>query len=437
MRCAGPGGPIGGVDPAACRSVRRRATGALLALVAVTLAACSAHPSPGAPTSTAPAASARGHAAPPGGITQPITVQVRPGPTVTVVTASPPVAIVGQPVVLTATVTSAEPATGTVSFEDGGVPVAGCQNLPLPPSRPYVVHCTQSYGTVSTQVITAVYSGDERTAASQSAPYVLGVALPDTVHGYWTVASDGGVFSFGVAPFYGSMGSHPLNRPVVGMESTPDGRGYWLVASDGGIFSFGDAGFFGSTGGHPLNRPVVGMVATSDGRGYWLVASDGGVFAFGDARFYGSTGGIPLSQPVVGLAPTPDDDGYWLVNAVGTVVAVGDAHFYGSMGELPLNRPIVGITGTPDGGGYWLVASDGGVFAIGDAGFYGSLGATVLNAPMVGMAATADGRGYWLVASDGGVFALGDAGFFGSMGGHPLNRPMVGIAPVPADFVLP
>ena len=32
------------------------------------------------------------------------------------------------------------------------------------------------------------------------------------------------------------------------MASTPDGAGYWLVASDGGVFSFGDAGFYGSAG---------------------------------------------------------------------------------------------------------------------------------------------------------------------------------------------
>ena len=25
------------------------------------------------------------------------------------------------------------------------------------------------------------------------------------------------------------------------MAATPDGKGYWLVASDGGIFTFGDA----------------------------------------------------------------------------------------------------------------------------------------------------------------------------------------------------
>jgi hypothetical protein len=42
----------------------------------------------------------------------------------------------------------------------------------------------------------------------------------------------------GDATFYGSTGATALNRPSVGMASTPDGKGYWLVASDGGVFSF-------------------------------------------------------------------------------------------------------------------------------------------------------------------------------------------------------
>ena len=74
------------------------------------------------------------------------------------------------------------------------------------------------------------------------------------------------------------------------------------MASDGGIFAFGDAGFYGSTGGMHLNRPIVGMAATPSGNGYWLVASDGGIFAFGDAAFHGSTGGMHLNQPIVGMA---------------------------------------------------------------------------------------------------------------------------------------
>src|ERR1019366_4656383 len=71
--------------------------------------------------------------------------------------------------------------------------------------------------------------------------------------------------------------------------------GYWLVATDGGIFSFGNAAFHGSAGNIKLTKPVVGMAATPDGGGYWLVASDGGVFSYGDAAFHGSAGNIKLT----------------------------------------------------------------------------------------------------------------------------------------------
>jgi hypothetical protein len=204
--------------------------------------------------------------------------------------------------------------------------------------------------------------------------------------GYNEVASDGGVFSFGGAQFYGSMGGKPLNQPIVGIAATPDGGGYWEVASDGGIFAFGDAPFEGSMGGKPLNKPIVGVASTPSGRGYWEVASDGGIFAFGDAAFYGSMGGKPLNQPIVGIAATPDGGGYWEVASDGGIFAFGDAAFYGSMGGKPLNQPIVGIAATPDGGGYWEVASDGGIFAFGDAPFEGSMGGQALNKPVVGIA---------------------------------------------------
>src|ERR1051325_7980101 len=56
------------------------------------------------------------------------------------------------------------------------------------------------------------------------------------------------------------------------MAPTPTGNGYWFVASDGGVFSFGDAQFFGSTGAFRLNQPIVGMAATPTGPGYRLAS---------------------------------------------------------------------------------------------------------------------------------------------------------------------
>ncbi len=75
------------------------------------------------------------------------------------------------------------------------------------------------------------------------------------------------------ATFYGSTGqlnpaqppggsnsiAGELVRPVNGMVVTPDGKGYWMVASDGGVFTFGDAGFVGSLGGQAIPAPIVGF----------------------------------------------------------------------------------------------------------------------------------------------------------------------------------
>ena len=77
-----------------------------------------------------------------------------------------------------------------------------------------------------------------------------------------------------------------LNAPVVGIARNPRTFGYWLVGADGGIFAFGNANFYGSMGGQPLNQPVVGIASTPDGGGYWEVASDGGIFAFGNANYF-------------------------------------------------------------------------------------------------------------------------------------------------------
>jgi autotransporter-associated beta strand protein len=85
---------------------------------------------------------------------------------------------------------------------------------------------------------------------------------PAAGHGYWLLGSDGGIFTFGDAGFFGSTGAKKLNAPIIAMAASPDGHGYWLLGSDGGIFTFGDAGFFGSTGAKKLNAPIVGMTVS-------------------------------------------------------------------------------------------------------------------------------------------------------------------------------
>jgi hypothetical protein len=245
----------------------------------------------------------------------------------------------------------------------------------------------------------------------------------DPGDGYYVFGQAGELAGFGndnYLVYLDGAGDYDLNAPIVGMAATPDGGGYWMVGADGGVFSSGDAPFYGSTGNIHLNKPIVGMAATPDGKGYWFVASDGGIFSYGDAPFYGSTGAMHLNQPIVGMAVTPSGRGYWLVASDGGIFAYGDAQFYGSMGGRPLNLPVVGIAPDPATGGYWEVASDGGIFSF-NAPFFGSTGAIHLNQPIVGMVPTQNGGGYWFVASDGGVFNYGNAPFAGSLGGSGVN----------------
>jgi len=184
----------------------------------------------------------------------------------------------------------------------------------------------QDYGSVYNLGLTGLY-GSRPLAAP-----VVGAAVVPGGGGYWMTAADGGIFTFGDAGFYGNTytlgltglgGSRPLAAPIVGMAPTPDGRGYWLVAADGGVFTFGDAGFYGNTytlgltglgGSRPLAGRIVGIDPTPDGQGYTLIAADGGVFTFGDAPFEGSTygygytglgGSNPLAAPVIAAVTLP------------------------------------------------------------------------------------------------------------------------------------
>jgi hypothetical protein len=285
--------------------------------------------------------------------------------------------------------------------------------------------------------------GPTSVAATTGSPDRTAAAAAQTP-GYWLVGTDGGIFSFGKAAFYGSTGAVKLNQPIVGMAATPDGKGYWMVAADGGIFSFGSAGFYGSTGAMKLNQPIVGMAATRTGKGYWLVASDGGIFAFGDAGFFGSTGNVKLNRPIVDIVPTPTGRGYWMAASDGGIFSFGDAGFFGSTGAVKLAKRIQQMATTPSGKGYWLVAGDGGIFAFGDAKFHGSAADGGPEKRIVDMAPSATGNGYYLTASNGAVYAYGDAPHHGGLEKQKLAHGIIamvamvngGEPPVAVDDVL-
>ena len=299
---------------------------------------------------------------------------------------------------------------------------------------PYELQAVVPSGSGTVDVTVSTFAGTSATSAADQFTYPA-PPTPTPSHGYWLVGSDGGIFSFGQAQFYGSTGSLHLQRPVVGMVPTSDHGGYWLDASDGGVFSYGDTQFYGSIPGlglHPagsglpnsLNAPVAGMVPSADGGGYFMVASDGGVFAFGDAHFAGSCPGIGgCAGAAVAVMPDASGNGYWLVTQSGNVYTFGDASYYGAPGNT--GSPVTSAVRTPDGGGYWILTANGAVHGYGDAGNFGDAAGSFGLNPATAIFTTSDGGGYWIAASNGAVNPYGDAPNEGGLSGTHLNGSII------------
>jgi hypothetical protein len=222
--------------------------------------------------------------------------------------------------------------------------------------------------------ITVLESTQGRLQGAPKTNEMMGFASVDSESNMYylaTITGNVAVCSFTDTPYRGQWGKDEpaLNGEMVGFTAVNGNEGYYMVAKDGGIFSWGNAPFHGSMGGERLNKPMVGMIAAPNGEGYFMYASDGGVFAFGDAPFFGSLGGIKLNAPIVGAQATFNDEGsitgYRLVAADGGTFSFGDAPFLGSFASEPLQRPIVGFAADPRGN---LLMSDeyGRVYLIGD-----------------------------------------------------------------------
>jgi hypothetical protein len=297
------------------------------------------------------------------------------------------------------------------------------------------------------------------TVSPSAASRFVGMARTPDGRGYWLAQAGGGVYSFGDAPFHGSLpgiGTVPAS-PIVGIAATPDGGGYWLVGSDGGIFAFGDALFEGSLPGRSLAPalPIVGIVPNADGAGYWLMGADGVQFVFGTAPYcperlwyhfaapYFPPGFVDGQEAVVGVSANAGSfamvgfsevgsstSGGSFPGLGGTCSGLASTAFGDTFGlDTAPEAQVAGLATSVAGRGPWLVGIDGGVFALPystSSGsqipaplFYGSLPSigVLPAAPIASITATPDGGGYWLLGADGGVFAFGDAHFYGSAAG--------------------
>jgi hypothetical protein len=170
------------------------------------------------------------------------------------------------------------PFLGSMGGQKLNAPIVGIAlGFPATPGTPSGYYLVAADGGVFTFGGIPFYGsmGGQRLNAPIVGVATSGPIFPNTP-GYWLVASDGGVFSFGQTKFLGSTGNIHLNQPIVGMAfgsnsqngGPPDAngnQGYWLVASDGGVFSFGDTNFCGSAAGISPKAPVVGIAGTFPG----------------------------------------------------------------------------------------------------------------------------------------------------------------------------
>ena len=211
-----------------------------------------------------------------------------------------------------------------------------------------------------------------------------------------------------------------LNQPVVGMASTHDAAGYWEVATDGGVFSFGDAQFHGSTGSIRLNKPMVGMAVTPDGGGYWLVASDGGIFAYGDAGFYGSTGQPEPQQAGHRHGAHPRRTGLLAHRLRRRRLRLRRRRLLRLARRRAALRPRSSAwPRPPTAAGTGCSAPTARVHAFGDAPQVGvaaaSPGLGTMKSPMTGLIPDFSGQGFDAVNGSGQAFAFGDAPYFGDV----------------------
>jgi hypothetical protein len=126
----------------------------------------------------------------------------------------------GDPVTYSATVTTSTGIpTGSVEFTSGSIDY--CTATLSNGSG----NCIRSDAPVGTDTISGTYMGDSTHSPSTgtTALTVTDGSVTNAVastSGYWLVGSDGGVYSFGDANFYGSTGGLTLNKPIVVADRT-------------------------------------------------------------------------------------------------------------------------------------------------------------------------------------------------------------------------
>jgi hypothetical protein len=245
------------------------------------------------------------------------------------------------------------------------------------------------------------------------------VRTPDG-KGYWILASNGAIYSYGDAQYYGGANTGDLSgsEKAVGMATTSDGKGYWILANDGAVFSFGDAAYYGggNTGDFTNGELAVSITPDAGATGYWILTNQGGVFSFGSAPFYGAPQGNSYWSGQIGVQLVKAGSGYWVLSKSGDIYSYGSAPYNGNPGGFSGQTAVAMASSNSSNTGYWVLSAAGGIYAEGTAPYLGGAnGQSYFN----GMSATsldpsADDGGYWILGNTGGIYTYGDAPFEGA-----------------------
>jgi len=116
----------------------------------------------------------------------------------------------------------------------------------------------------------AHYAGSAPGSKQAPSAPVVGLMATRDGGGYYLAGADGNVYNFGDGMPLGSPRASGLTlaSPIVGMSGThpsgghgggpsANGVGYVLASADGGVFNYGDASYFGSMGGRSSLRPSL------------------------------------------------------------------------------------------------------------------------------------------------------------------------------------
>lgn len=178
-------------------------------------------------------------------------------PTTTTLTASGlGSSVFGAPVVLTATVTGS-PLPGTVTFFDGGVPIAAC-GTKTPSSG--VAQCSTASLGLGTHSLTAAYSGDTGNGASTSAVVMHNVTALSTTNPtvLWSSGYSVGTEAYGHFP--GCAQNLPAPKSMV-------------IDAEGNIFVTGCVSVFGAVPPAQFCDMFTMKVNGATGTIMWLVVS--------------------------------------------------------------------------------------------------------------------------------------------------------------------